>query len=52
MLQPLAEKENIAMIRKLKTFVWRTYPALIPEWQNVQSMLEQQIKGQKKRKAA
>ncbi|KAI9285360.1 hypothetical protein BC943DRAFT_360455 [Umbelopsis sp. AD052] len=43
-LQPLVVKQNIALIRKLKTFIFHTYPSVIPAWQSVQEMLEDQLK--------
>lgn len=49
-LQPLAEREDIAAIKKFKSIVWHRYPALIPYWQKVQDMLEQQIMTNNKHK--
>ncbi|KAI8578267.1 hypothetical protein K450DRAFT_248035 [Umbelopsis ramanniana AG] len=43
-LQPFVMKQNIALIRKLKTFIFHTYPSVIPAWQSVQEMLEDQLK--------
>jgi tetratricopeptide (TPR) repeat protein len=43
-LQPLVVKQNIALIRKLKDFIFHTYPSVIPAWQSVQEMLEDQLK--------
>ncbi|KAH8550306.1 hypothetical protein BGW37DRAFT_468451 [Umbelopsis sp. PMI_123] len=44
-LQPLAMKQNIALIRKLKAFIFHTYPSIIPAWQSVQEVLEDQLKN-------
>ncbi|CAO3661580.1 unnamed protein product [Umbelopsis ramanniana] len=43
-LQPLVVKQNIALIRKLKDYIFHTYPSVIPVWQSVQEMLEDQLK--------
>jgi tetratricopeptide (TPR) repeat protein len=43
-LQPLVMKQNIAVIRKLKDYIFHTYPTVIPAWQSVQEMLEGQLK--------
>lgn len=43
-LQPLVMKQNIAVIRKLKDYIFHTYPSVIPAWQSVQETLEDQLK--------
>ncbi|KAJ2958783.1 hypothetical protein NQZ79_g5692 [Umbelopsis isabellina] len=50
LLQPLADAQNVALVRSLKTYVWQRYPSLIGDWKRAEKLLQGQIEAAHKQK--
>ncbi|CAM0139854.1 hypothetical protein VKS41_000839 [Umbelopsis sp. WA50703] len=51
LLQPLADAQNVALVRNLKSYVWQRYPSLIEDWKRAERLLQGQIEtAQRQRK--
>lgn len=50
LLQPLADAQNVALVRSLKTHIWQTYPSLIGDWKRAEKLLQGQIEAAHRQK--
>ncbi|KAG2175440.1 hypothetical protein INT43_001087 [Umbelopsis isabellina] len=50
LLQPLADAQNVALVRSLKTHIWQRYPSLIGDWKRAEKLLQGQIEAAHRQK--